>query len=112
MVARGDLGAELPVEDVPYWQNQIVQGCRRRSKPVIVATNMVRLNTVQGRRPPVLWHALGDAVPCAPNAPALAALGVAPSCAARGAARPRVPLAAAPAASWAMLGHAWAMHPA
>jgi len=41
MVARGDLGAELPVEDVPYWQNKIVQGCRRRGKPVIVATNML-----------------------------------------------------------------------
>lgn len=25
MVARGDLGAELPVEDVPYWQSKIVQ---------------------------------------------------------------------------------------
>lgn len=41
MVARGDLGAELPVEEVPYWQAQIVQGCRRRGKPVIVATNML-----------------------------------------------------------------------
>ena len=38
-VARGDLGAELPVEEVPYWQSKIVQGCRRRGKPVIVATN-------------------------------------------------------------------------
>ncbi|PSC72575.1 plastidial pyruvate kinase 2-like [Micractinium conductrix] len=41
MVARGDLGAELPVEEVPYWQSKIVQGCRRRGKPVIVATNML-----------------------------------------------------------------------
>jgi pyruvate kinase len=41
MVARGDLGAELPVEDVPFWQSQIVQGCRKRGKPVIVATNML-----------------------------------------------------------------------
>lgn len=41
MVARGDLGAELPVEEVPYWQSLIVQGCRRRGKPVIVATNML-----------------------------------------------------------------------
>ena len=41
MVARGDLGAELPVEKVPYWQSQIVQGCRKRGKPVIVATNML-----------------------------------------------------------------------
>lgn len=41
MVARGDLGAELPVEEVPFWQNKIVQGCRQRGKPVIVATNML-----------------------------------------------------------------------
>jgi hypothetical protein len=41
MVARGDLGAELPLEDVPFWQNQIIQGCRKRGKPVIVATNML-----------------------------------------------------------------------
>lgn len=30
MVARGDLGAELAPEDVPYWQAAIVQGCRCR----------------------------------------------------------------------------------
>ncbi len=41
MVARGDLGAELPVEEVPFWQDSIVKGCRRRGKPVIVATNML-----------------------------------------------------------------------
>jgi len=41
MVARGDLGAELPVEEVPFWQNKIVQGCRKRGKPCIVATNML-----------------------------------------------------------------------
>ncbi|KFM29270.1 Pyruvate kinase isozyme G, chloroplastic [Auxenochlorella protothecoides] len=41
MVARGDLGAELPVEEVPYWQSKIVRGCRKRGKPVIVATNML-----------------------------------------------------------------------
>ena len=41
MVARGDLGAELPVEAVPFWQARIVAGCRRRGKPVIVATNML-----------------------------------------------------------------------
>ncbi|CAG9467869.1 unnamed protein product [Pedinophyceae sp. YPF-701] len=41
MVARGDLGAELPVQEVPYWQSRIVQGCRRRGKNVIVATNML-----------------------------------------------------------------------
>jgi pyruvate kinase len=41
MVARGDLGAELPVEQVPFWQARIVAGCRQRGKPVIVATNML-----------------------------------------------------------------------
>eukprot|EP01025_Chloroclados_australasicus_P041325 TRINITY_DN4372_c0_g1_i4.p1 TRINITY_DN4372_c0_g1~~TRINITY_DN4372_c0_g1_i4.p1 ORF type:complete len:640 (+),score=92.90 TRINITY_DN4372_c0_g1_i4:143-1921(+) len=41
MVARGDLGAELPLEVVPYWQSKIIQGCRKRGKPVIVATNML-----------------------------------------------------------------------
>lgn len=41
MVARGDLGAELPVELVPFWQSAIIQGCRKRGKPVIVATNML-----------------------------------------------------------------------
>jgi pyruvate kinase len=41
MVARGDLGAELPVEEVPFWQDSIVRGCRRRGKPCIVATNML-----------------------------------------------------------------------
>ncbi len=33
MVARGDLGAELPVEEVPFWQNMIVQ-VRRLLPPV------------------------------------------------------------------------------
>lgn len=33
-------GAAHPLQ-VPYWQNRIVQGCRRRGKPVIVATNML-----------------------------------------------------------------------
>ena len=41
MVARGDLGAELPVEEVPFWQDSIVKGCRVRGKPCIVATNML-----------------------------------------------------------------------
>jgi hypothetical protein len=27
-VARGDLGAELPLEEVPFWQSKIIQGCR------------------------------------------------------------------------------------
>lgn len=41
MVARGDLGAELPFEQVPVIQDQIVAQCRAKGKPVIVATHML-----------------------------------------------------------------------
>ncbi len=41
MVARGDLGVELPLEQVPMVQKHAVQLCRENAKPVIVATQML-----------------------------------------------------------------------
>ena len=41
MVARGDLGAQIPLEQVPSVQNKIVQLCRHLNKPVIVASQLL-----------------------------------------------------------------------
>lgn len=42
MVARGDLGVEIPAELIPSIQRTIVRACRERKKPVIVATQMLQ----------------------------------------------------------------------
>ncbi len=41
MIARGDLGVELPVEKIPLIQKELIKKCLHRAKPVIVATQMM-----------------------------------------------------------------------
>ncbi|WP_435098084.1 pyruvate kinase [Halarchaeum sp. P4] len=50
MVARGDLGVECPMEDVPITQKRIIRKCREAGSPVITATEMLD-SMVHSRRP-------------------------------------------------------------
>jgi pyruvate kinase len=50
MVARGDLGVEMPLEQIPMVQKRVIRLCRDADKPVIVATHMLD-SMVSDRRP-------------------------------------------------------------
>ena len=50
MVARGDLGEAIPIEEVPYYQKEIIKKCIQKGKPVVTATQML-LSMVNNQKP-------------------------------------------------------------
>lgn len=50
MIARGDLGNEIPLEQIPFVEKDIIERCKRAGKPVIVATQMM-ISMAQSDKP-------------------------------------------------------------